>query len=107
MGTIAETSDAGFEADVLKSSVPILVDFWAPWCGPCRMQTPILEKLVPRYQGKITFLKLNTDENQDTAVKLGITGIPTMIIFKGGQPAERLVGLRTEAQLIQILDAMI
>jgi len=95
MGSIAEINSGNFKAEVLDAGGTVLVDFWAPWCGPCRMQTPILEKLIQSgTAAKIT--KVNTDENPDIAQKYGISSIPTLIIFKNGQEAERLVGVQPE-----------
>ena len=80
-----QLSDSGFEKDVLKSSKPVLVDFWAPWCGPCRMLGPIVEEVAKEYAGKVVVGKMNTDENPDTASRYNISAIPTMLLFKGGQ----------------------
>jgi len=85
-------SDDSFEADVLQSDVPVLVDFWAPWCAPCRMIAPAVEELAVEYDGQVKFAKMNTDENPIKAGLLGIRGIPTLIMFKGGQEADRVVG---------------
>jgi len=84
--------DAGFDEQVIKSSVPVLVDFWATWCGPCRAIGPVLEELAPTYQGRCNILKLNVDENSATASKFGVMSIPTMILFKGGKEVDRIVG---------------
>ena len=95
MGNIVEVNSGNFQAEVLDGGKTVLVDFWAPWCGPCRMQTPILEKLIQSgISAKIT--KVNTDENPDIAQKYGISSIPTLIIFKNGQEAERMVGVQPE-----------
>lgn len=88
-----EVSDQSFGADVLKSDRPVVVDFWAPWCRPCLAMAPTFEALAEEYQGKMTFAKLNTDDNQMTAGRLGIQGIPTMIFFRGGREIDRIVGL--------------
>lgn len=92
---IAITDDE-FEQTVLKSDMPVVVDFWAPWCGPCRAIAPHLEKLAGEYDGRLTIAKVNTDEHQRWAGQLGIQGIPTLIIFKNGEEVERLVGSRPE-----------
>ncbi len=89
---IMEATDQNFEKDVLGSTVPVLVDFWAPWCGPCRMVAPVVEELAGMYEGKIRVAKLNTDENQEIAYKYGIRSIPTLMIFEGGQVADTIVG---------------
>lgn len=104
---VSEINAQNFDAEVLQSDVPVLVDFWAPWCGPCRMQAPVIEKLAGEYEGKVKFTKLNTDENQSVAVNYGITGIPTLIIFKGGNAEKKLVGLHTEAQLTQEISELL
>lgn len=87
-----EINDSNFEAEVLNSSIPVLVDFWAPWCGPCRALTPTIEQLATEYAGKIKVVKLNTDENPESAVKFRINSIPNLIFFKGGKPVDQLVG---------------
>lgn len=81
-----------FEKDVLKSELPVFVDFWAEWCGPCRMVGPIVEELSSEYDGKMRFVKLNTDENEQISIQYGVRGIPTLMIFKNGEPIERIVG---------------
>jgi thioredoxin 1 len=94
-----EFTDDNFEAEVLKSDVPVLVDFWAPWCGPCKMIAPLVEELATEYQGKAKVGKLNTDDNQRVAMSYGVMSIPTLIIFKGGEPAERIVGVQPKAAI--------
>ncbi|MBI4976214.1 MAG: thioredoxin [Spirochaetes bacterium] len=105
MGSLADVSDATFENDVLKSTIPVLIDFWAPWCGPCRMQGPIIEKIA-QTKTDVKFVKLNTDESPNTAIKYGITGIPTLIIFKNGEPVKKLIGLQSEAQILKELSTI-
>jgi len=100
-------SDASFEADVLKSDLPVLVDFWAEWCGPCKMIAPIVEKIAQTYAGKIKVTKLNVDENTAMPAKYGIRGIPTLILFKNGEVHATKVGALTESQLAAFLDAHI
>ena len=96
--------DAEFAQKVLESDTPVVVDFWAPWCGPCRAIAPILDKLAGEYEGRLTIAKVNTDEEVQNAGKLGIQGIPTLIIFKGGKEVQRLVGSRPEAQYRELFD---
>ena len=96
MGSLAETGTSTFEADVLKTAGKVLVDFWAPWCGPCRMQTPILERLAASGDINAKIFKVNTDENPDIAQKYGIVSIPTLILFENGQEVERYVGVQPE-----------
>ncbi|MCK9487636.1 MAG: thioredoxin [Dehalococcoidia bacterium] len=100
-----DTTDATFESDVLKSDVPVLVDFWAPWCGPCRMVAPVVEELANDYDGKVKFVKLNTDDNPKVASQFGIRSIPTLLIFKDGEVAGQVVGFRPKSDLARHLDA--
>ena len=92
MKNTVEGTDTYFEQEVLKSDVPVLVDFWAPWCGPCRMVAPIVDELAQQYQGKLKVVKLNTDENQEVAIKYGIRSIPTIGIFNNGQVVDGIIG---------------
>lgn len=101
---IKHVSDASFQADVLEASAPVLVDFWAEWCGPCKMIAPILDEVAGTYQGKIQVAKVNVDDNRDVPAKFGIRGIPTLIMFKDGQIAATKVGALTKAQLTAFID---
>ena len=101
---IQNVSDASFEADVLQAQGPVLVDYWAAWCGPCKMIAPILEEVAGEYADRLTVAKLNVDENQDTAAKYGIRGIPTLMLFKDGQVAATKVGALSKSQLTAFLD---
>ena len=101
---IKHISDASFEADVIQSGTPVIVDFWAEWCGPCKMIAPILDEVASAYQGKLQVAKMNVDENRDVPAKFGIRGIPTLMVFKGGQLAATKVGAMSKAQLTAFID---
>jgi thioredoxin 1 len=101
---ILNTSDATFATDVLKSDKPVLLDFWAEWCGPCKMIAPILDEVSAAYQGKLQVAKMNVDENRDIPAKFGIRGIPTLMLFKGGELAATKVGAMSKAQLTAFID---
>jgi thioredoxin 1 len=101
---IKNVSDGTFDQDVLKSDQPVLVDYWAAWCGPCKMIAPILEEVASEYAGKLTVAKVNVDENQETAAKFGIRGIPTLMLFKNGQVSATKVGALSKSQLTAFLD---
>ena len=95
-----EGTDANFEKEVLKADMPVLVDFWAPWCGPCRMVAPILDEIAQEYNGKVKVVKLNTDDNQDVAVRYGIRSIPTLGIFKDGKVVDAVIGAVPKKHLV-------
>ena len=101
---ITHTSDASFNADVIEAGTPVLVDYWAEWCGPCKMIAPILDEVSKDYDGKLRVAKMNVDENRDVPAKFGIRGIPTLMLFKGGQLAATKVGALSKAQLTAFLD---
>ncbi|HEX8522004.1 MAG TPA: thioredoxin [Tepidisphaeraceae bacterium] len=102
---VKEFTDQNFEQEVLQSPEPVLVDFWAEWCMPCRMLAPTIEKLSKDYQGKVKVGKLDTDSNRDVAMRYSISAIPTVILFKGGQVVQKFVGLRQERDFKEALDA--
>jgi thioredoxin 1 len=102
-----DIDDKAFDDKVLKASVPVLVDFWAPWCGPCRAVAPILDELAKEYKGKVTFARLNVDESPQNASKYGISAIPTLLVFKEGKPVSQIVGFRPKAELKKALDEAI
>ena len=102
---VTEFTDSNFEAEVLKSDKPVLVDFWAEWCMPCRMLTPTIEKLAKDYAGKVKVGKIDTDANRDVSRKYQISAIPTVILFRNGQVAQKFVGLRQERDFKEALDA--
>lgn len=102
---IKNVSDASFAEDVLQSGQPVLVDYWAAWCGPCKAIAPILEEIAEQYGDRVTVAKLNVDENPETAAKFGIRGIPTLMLFKDGQPTETKVGALSKTQLQEFLDS--
>ena len=101
---IKNITDASFEADVLKSDLPVLVDYWAEWCGPCRSIAPVLDELAEQYAGKLQICKMNVDENRDTPAKFGIRGIPTLMVFKGVELVQTQVGAAGKAQLQALID---
>ena len=99
----AQVNDAGFDAEVLKGDLPVLVDFWAPWCGPCSAIAPFIEELAQEFEGKVKIVKMNVDENPGTPSKYGIRAIPTLILFKNGEVVEQVTGAVSKASLKQML----
>lgn len=104
MSNALTVTDASFKEDVLDSEIPVLVDFWAPWCGPCRMVAPVVEEIAEQYAGQVKVVKLNTDENATTASQYGIRSIPTLMIFKGGQRVDMVVGAVPKTTLASTLE---
>jgi thioredoxin 1 len=107
MNNIVHLSDDTFQKEVIESNIPVLVDYWAEWCGPCKMIAPILDDLVSEYDGKLKIAKLNIDENPQTPTKFGIRGIPTLMIFKDGNPEATKVGALSKSQLTAFIDSTI
>jgi len=103
-GNVVEFSDAGFQSDVINSDQPVLVDFWAPWCGPCKLLTPTIEALATSFAGKVRVGKMNIDDNPKVASDLGISSIPTMVLYKGGQVVDRFVGVPPLSKLSAAID---
>lgn len=101
---IAEVSDSTFDGDVLKSELPVLVDFWAPWCGPCKAIGPVIEEISKTYEGKVKFFKCNVDDNPVTPGNYGIRAIPTLLLFKGGEKKEQIVGMVDKAKIEDALN---
>jgi thioredoxin 1 len=104
---IVQISDANFESEVLKSPVPVLIDFWAPWCGPCRAIAPIVDQLADEYAGKLKIVKMNVDDNPRTPANYGVRGIPNLILFKDGQVQQQIVGAVPKAHLVKAISTVV
>ncbi len=107
MGKPTAVDDSNFDEIVLQAKTPVLVDFWAEWCGPCRMVAPVVEELAEEYEGRISFVKLDVDQNPKTASKYGIMSIPTLLLFKNGSPVSNIVGFRPKAELKRSLETVL
>ena len=104
MGKVAEVSDATFDQEVLKSDKPVLIDFWAPWCGPCKAIGPVVDELATVYDGRLKIVKMNVDDNPQTPSKYGVRGIPNLLLFKSGTVADQIVGAVPKAHLVRAID---
>jgi thioredoxin len=104
---ILDVSDSTFDSEVLKSEIPVLVDFWAPWCGPCKAIGPVIEEISKDYEGKVKFLKCNVDDNPATPGNYGIRAIPTLLLFKGGEKLDQIVGMVDKAKIEETLNKSI
>lgn len=104
MGKVTEVSDVTFDQEVLKSSVLVLIDFWAPWCGPCKAIAPVVEELAGTYDGKLKVVKMNVDDNPQTPSKYGVRGIPNLLLIKGGSVADQIIGAVPKAHLVRAID---
>jgi len=107
MAQITQVGDDNFEAEVVRSSLPVLIDFWAPWCGPCKSIAPIIEELAREYEGRLKVAKLNVDENPGTPSRYGVRGIPNLIILKGGAVKEQLVGVVPKSRLVNAIEKVL
>ena len=107
MANVIAVADDTFELEVLKSSTPVLIDFWAPWCAPCRAISPIVEEISETYAGKLKVVKMNVDDNPKTPSRYGVRGIPNLILFQGGEVKEQIVGAVPKAQLVKVIDRVV
>ncbi|HYV56531.1 MAG TPA: thioredoxin [Candidatus Nitrosopolaris sp.] len=107
MASVTEVGDDSFEREVLQSTTPVLIDFWAPWCAPCRAIAPVVQEIARDYEGKLKVLKMNVDDNPRTPSRYGVRGIPNLIIFQGGQVKEQIVGACAKAQLVKAIDQVV
>jgi thioredoxin 1 len=104
---VQQITDESFERDVLQAELPVLIDFWAPWCGPCRAIAPVVEELAKEYAGRLKVVKMNVDDNPQTPSRFGVRGIPNLIIFKGGQVREQIIGAVPKSQLLKAVDQVV
>ena len=104
MGNVLELNDSTFEAEVVNSSIPVLVDFWATWCGPCRKLGPVVDEISESYEGKVKFVKINVEESLETAKKYSISGLPSLLVFKNGEAVERMAGLMPKSTIISNIE---
>ncbi len=104
MSNVLEVTDSSFEEQVKKSDIPVLVDFWAPWCGPCRALAPVIDELASEFEGKVKIVKVNTDDNVQVAQEFRISGIPSLLFFNKGEPVEQMVGVQKKSTLVELLN---
>lgn len=104
MGNVIEINDSAFESEVVNASTPVLVDFWATWCGPCRKLGPVVDEIAESYEGKVKFVKVNVEESLETAKKYSISGLPSLLIFKNGEAVERMAGLMPKSTIISNIE---
>jgi thioredoxin 1 len=107
VGNVLEVSDQSFEQEVIKSATPVLIDFWAPWCGPCKAIAPVVEQLAGEYAGRLKVVKMNVDDNPQTPSRYGVRGIPNLLVIKGGQVADQIVGAVPKAHLVKAIDTVL
>ena len=107
MAKISEVSDMSFNQEVLTSDLPVLIDFWAPWCGPCRAIAPVVEELAGQYAGRLKVVKMNVDDNPQTPSRYGVRSIPNLVLFKGGEVADQVIGAVPKAQLVKAIDRVL
>jgi thioredoxin 1 len=107
MADIQAVTDDTFHAEVMQSNIPVLIDFWAPWCGPCRAVGPVVEQLAGEYKGRLKIVKMNVDDNPKTPAQFGVRGIPNLIVFKSGEVQEQIVGAVPKAQLVKAIDRVV
>ena len=107
MADVQAVSDDTFQSEVLQASTPVLIDFWAPWCGPCRAIGPVVEELAGEYSGRLKVVKMNVDDNPRTPAQFGVRGIPNLILFKGGEVKEQIVGAVPKAHLVKVIDRVV